>query len=122
MADLEKSRGTDYFLRLWYGEERLAVVFWLFYVAAGFGIYILSGFLGALDMMPTVRGFGAELGWVVPKLYELLMFRVIWVSAGNVERTEWRYIARAYVVIRLIVMLAALLVMAFPAFTTLSSF
>ena len=82
------------------GKERLAVVFWYYFVLGGIGIALLIAAASASASLVSSRALivGAGIPLVLFVIaYQLWVLISLWTCAFNVRSRFWGYLTRAYV-------------------------
>ncbi len=83
-----------YLKEIWRGEEKLSVVFWLFYVVGGLGVaLLLSLFMFLGESVAWWLNYLAILLIAVP--YSVFIYVSLWRSAFNVENKMFGHGVRA---------------------------
>ena len=91
------STQTDYVQKLWDGDVRLVVTYWGFGVLAVIPQYIF------LVLMGMLGNSGSTVGILLILVYNIMMTRAIYLSAGNFEGWRvWKFMARIHAIFVLV--------------------
>ena len=93
---------SAYVMDAFRGRERLAIVFWYYWVLGQLGVVLL--FLGAWALIehvpPGILKVVVGLLVAIPVVaYEIWVLVSLWTCAFNVKTKIWAYVVRAYVVL-----------------------
>jgi len=93
---------SSYLMQTLRGRERLAVVFWRYWVLGQLGVVLLlvAGASLVEHVQPEIVKILASVLIAIPVLaYEIWVLVSLWTCAFNVRAMFWGYCARAYVVL-----------------------
>ena len=91
----------DYFKRTWNGEEKLKILFWIYYVIGSIGIAMVPGVFQSAGLLIGIN-YGAIFSLIIVVPYFVWIMVSLWRCAFNVDKRIWGYIVRGIVVFTIV--------------------